>query len=215
MLLADWLAQPSVLQRAEQPSVLPQVAAELSEAQRVPVPPWERQAAVAAQPWAEPVAVQPSVAQAVAAARLLEVQAALAVQHAGPLEVAEVRLAVQAVVVRPLAALAVQPVAAEEAVLSAAQVRPSEARAELPSAEPSVRSGLPVPRLAQRRLTMSRLTMCRRKPGPAKVERRRSQSSSAEGFECSSWGLLSEKKAVQPEGWRPSQRSEMRSVDSD
>lgn len=91
-----------------------------------------------------------------------------------------------------------------------AQVRPSEARAELPSAEPSVRSGPQVLRPVRRRWTMSR-----RAPVPAKVEWRRSQSSSAGGVECSSWSLWGEKKVMQPESCRPSQRSELRSVDSD
>ncbi|MBB5052092.1 hypothetical protein HNQ36_002066 [Afipia massiliensis] len=81
---------------------------------------------------------------------------------------------------------------------------------ELPSAEPSVRSGPQVLRPVRRRSTMSR-----REPEAARAERQRSQSSSTEGVECSSWGLWGEKKVKQPESCRPSQRSELRSVDSD
>lgn len=165
-----------------QPLELPRAmaAVELSEAQQVQALPWARQAAVEE---------QPSAVRVVAAVRPSEVQAELEVPRAAepaaqPLVAAEVvRPSVQQVVeaVQPLAEQAAQRVVAEEAALSVVQVLPWEARVELPSVEPSARSGLPVPRPARRRWTMSRRT-----PGPATVERRRSQSSSAEGFECSS-----------------------------
>lgn len=84
------------------------------------------------QPWAEPVeVVQPSVAPVAEAVRPWEAQAAAeepraaepAVEEVQPLEVRE--------------AEAVQPWEAQAAV----RAQPSEARAEQPSAEPSVRSG--------------------------------------------------------------------------
>lgn len=71
-----------------------------------------------------------------------------------------------------------------EAVPGEEQEQPSEARVERPSAVPSVRSGPQRMRaaLARRRMT----TAFRHKPALAQTERLRSQSSSAEGVECSS-----------------------------
>ncbi len=71
-----------------------------------------------------------------------------------------------------------------EAVPGEEQAQPSEARVERPSAVPSVRSGPQRMRaaLARRRMT----TAFRHKPALAQTERLRSQSSSAEGVECSS-----------------------------
>jgi hypothetical protein len=193
----------------------------LAEAQQVLALPWVQavQLVALAQPSEARVAaaeVQLLAAQEVAAARPWAVPAEVEVQRAAEPAAEEVQRVGQAAaaVARPSVVRAVQPVAVAE--------QPSEARvaAVLPSAGPSVRSALPVARLAQRRLTMSRLRKSclktsRRKPGLATVELQRSQSSSEEGFECSSWSLWSEKKTVQPESCRPSQRSEMRSVDSD
>lgn len=71
-----------------------------------------------------------------------------------------------------------------EAVPGEEQAQPLEARVERPSAVPSVRSGPQRMRaaLARRRMT----TAFRHKPALAQTERLRSQSSSAEGVECSS-----------------------------
>jgi hypothetical protein len=136
------------------------------------------------------VAEQPWVAQVVEAAQRA---AALAEEAVQPLE------ARVAEAVRP------------SAVQVGALVLLSEVRAAQLSAEPSVRLDRPV----RARLARRRWTTVRRKPGPAKAARRPSQLSSAEGIECSSWGLWGEKKVKQPESCRPSQRSELRSVDSD
>lgn len=161
-------------------------------------------------------AERPSVAEVV---RPLEAQAAavarpsvLPAAEVLPLEVpvaAEVQRAAEAVEEEQPSAVRVAA-AQPSAVQAVAQVRPSEAPVELPSAEPSVRSGPQVLRPVRRRSTMSR-----REPEAARAERQRSQSSSTEGVECSSWGLWGEKKVKQPESCRPSQRSELRSVDSD
>ncbi|WP_349642965.1 hypothetical protein [Afipia massiliensis] len=195
-----------------QPSELPQVA----EGQ-----PWvPLLVAVEAQP-SEALAVaaeQPSVARVAEVVRPLEAQAAArpsvlpAEAEGQPLEVpvaAEVQRAAEAVEEEQPSAVRVAA-AQPSAVQAVAQGRPSEAPVELPSAEPSVRSGPQVLRPVRRRSTMSR-----REPEAARAERQRSQSSSTEGVECSSWGLWGEKKVKQPESCRPSQRSELRSVDSD
>ncbi len=175
----------------EQPSArLPVAAARLSEVQqvralpRVPVLPWVLPEVEGLRPSVVPEEVLPSAVQVAAVVRPWVLRAVVEVQHAAQPAAEVVQPSVRQVAVQRAAAQVVLPVAAEEEeqLVAAVQAQPWEARAELPSAGPSVEpSGLPVPRLARRRLTMSR-----RKPGLAKVERRRSQSSSAEGFECSS-----------------------------
>lgn len=137
-------------------------------------------------------AEQPSVVRVAEAVLPLEAQVAEAGQRAAE--------AVEVVLPSEVRVAAAQL----SGELAVAQARPSEARAEQPSAEPSVRSGPQVLRPVRRRSTTSR-----RAPALAKVEWRRSQSSSAEGVECSSWSLWGEKKAKQPESCRPSQRSEL------
>lgn len=191
-----------------QPSELPQVEA-------AEVQPWVPQEAVEAQPSerpAEAAVVLPSVLQAVEAAQPSAVRVAEAVQPWEVPAAAEVPRA-EELVAAEVQPLEVRVAAARPwAVQAVAQVRPSEARAELPSAEPSVRSDRRARvRLARRRMT----TAFRRAPVLAQTERRRSQSSSAGGVECSSWGLWGEKKVNQLASCRPSQRSEPRSVDSD
>lgn len=154
------------------------------------------------------VEAQPSEALAVAAEQPSVARVAEVVRPS-VLPAAEVQRAAEAVEEEQPSAVRVAA-AQPSAVQAVAQVRPSEAPVELPSAEPSVRSGPQVLRPVRRRSTMSR-----REPEAARAERQRSQSSSTEGVECSSWGLWGEKKVKQPESCRPSQRSELRSVDSD
>jgi len=141
-------------------------------------------------PWAQPQAeaalseLQPVVAEVPwvllpeEEAQLLAQPVAVAVPHA------EVQAAAEAQHVAVLAAAqhAAVPVVVEEGrLLAARQVQPSEARAEQLSAEPSARSDRRA-RLARRRMT----TAFRREPALARTERLQSQSSSAEGVECSS-----------------------------
>lgn len=135
---------------------------------RAEAEPWvpRREAVEEAQPGAQPgeaAAVQLSAERAAAEERRAAQQAAVvALRVEVPVVEAERRAAVPG----------------EE------QAQPSEARVERPSAVPSVRSGPQRMRaaLARRRMT----TAFRHKPALAQTERLRSQSSSAEGVECSS-----------------------------
>lgn len=96
----------------------------------------------------------------------------------------ERRAARQAAVVALRVEVPVVEAERRAAVPGEEQAQPSEARVERPSAVPSVRSGPQRMRaaLARRRMT----TAFRHKPALAQTERLRSQSSSAEGVECSS-----------------------------
>lgn len=205
-VLRPELAESVVLfAQPEELSVQAEASAQPSELQQVEAAaqPSAAQAAVEVQPWAEPAEeeVQPSEVRVAEAVQPWEAQAAAEVLRAAEPAEEEVQPAEGRV------AEAVQPSVAQAAVLA----QPLEAVAERPSAEPSVRSDQQVAlRLVRRRSTMSR-----REPEAARAEPQRSQSSSAKGNECSSWGLWGEKKAKQQESCRPSQRSELRSVDSD
>lgn len=122
------------------PSELPQVAAAEAESQLS-----ERREAVSAQPWVQPeeaaAEVLPSVVRVVEAVQPWAAQAPVEVQRAVVLAEEEVqRGAVPAVEEERPAAERVAEAAQLLAGQAAVPVRPSEARAELPSAEPSVRS---------------------------------------------------------------------------
>lgn len=112
-----------------QPSALPQVAAE-------EVPLSVRREAASAQPWVQPevaaAVVLPSEVRVAEAELPSAEQAAAEAQRAAVPAAAEERLAAERV------AEAVRPSAGPAAV----PVQPSEARVELPSAGPSVHSGL-------------------------------------------------------------------------
>ena len=153
-------AEPSVQAVAQSEQALP------SEQQQVAAQPSEVREVEAEQPLARLVAeaVQPSAQQA-----------AVAEQDA-----------------QPAAEVALDVLQVEEAVqaarrVAATQALPWEARAELLSAEPSVRSDPLVLRLARRRTTMLPVMTLRHAPEAVKVERPRSQSSSAESVGCFSW----------------------------
>lgn len=159
-------AQPVAAEGPSRAQVLPLV--ELSEPLRAEAEPWvPRRAAVEeAQPGAQP---------GEAAEEQLSAERAAAEERHAARQAAVAALRVEVPVVEAERRAAVP---GEE------QAQPSEARVERPSAVPSVRSGPQRMRaaLARRRMT----TAFRHKPALAQTERLRSQSSSAEGVECSS-----------------------------
>ena len=147
-----------------------------AEPRRVVAVPWARLQAVEAEPSVQRLAVveaQPLGPPEAAAVQPSEVRVAVEVLRAERQAAAEVRHAAV------LAEEAVQP-SVEQA---AAQAQLSEARAVRLSAAPSVRSD----RQARAQLARRRMTAAfRREPVLARTGRLQSQSSSAEGVECSS-----------------------------
>ena len=160
---------------------------------------------VQAQPLAEPLelpqeaVVRAEQRRAEAEPSVLQLAAEVEAQPGEPpveaaeVRPSEVRAAAEVLRVEEQAAVGARPSEAQaEAVVQpsaepvAEQAQLSEVRAARLSAAPSVRSDRPArARLARRRMTAA----FRREPAHARTERLRSQSSSAEGVECSSWGL--------------------------